>query len=232
MSFDGRRILNGDIVSAEPVIRIITKDENRFLLLDDTSSYQINLIDPDGLSLVIPMDDENIIFTPATSGDNNESEILFTPTLEKDGIYTLQVRAKDKSENLSGNQDYSIDFEIINEELISNVFNYPNPFSDCTQFVFTLTGNEMPQDINIRIMTISGKVVKEISGLELGPLNIGVNRTEYKWDGTDEFGSKLANGVYLYQVTTKKTTGESYEKYDTNTDKFFKNNIGKLVIIR
>ncbi len=232
VSFDGRRILNGDIVSAEPVIRIITKDENRFLLLDDTSSYQINLIDPDGLSLVIPMDDENIIFTPATSGDNNESEILFTPTLEKDGIYTLQVRAKDKSENLSGNQDYSIDFEIINEELISNVFNYPNPFSDCTQFVFTLTGNEMPQDINIRIMTISGKVVKEISGLELGPLNIGVNRTEYKWDGTDEFGSKLANGVYLYQVTTKKTTGESYEKYDTNTDKFFKNNIGKLVIIR
>ncbi len=232
VSFDGRRILNGDIVSAEPIIRIVTKDENKFLLLDDTSSYQINLIDPDGINITYAMNHEDIVFTPATDGENNESEIIFTPTLEKDGIYTLQVRSKDISGNLSGNQDFSIDFEVINEELISNVFNYPNPFSDCTQFVFTLTGNEMPSDINIRIMTVSGKVVKEISGLELGPLHIGVNRTQYKWDGTDEFGSKLANGVYLYQVTTSKESGELYEKYDTNTDKYFKNNIGKLVIIR
>ena len=157
---------------------------------------------------------------------------MLTPILEKDGMYTLEIRSKDVAGNISGNQDYIVDFEVINEELISNVFNYPNPFSDCTQFVFTLTGNEMPEDINIRIMTVSGKVVKEIGGLELGPLNIGVNRTEYKWDGTDEYGSKLANGVYLYQVTTTKQTGEFYEKYDTNTDKFFKNNIGKLVIIR
>ena len=167
VSFDGRRILNGDIVSAEPIIRIVTKDENKFLLLNDTTKTDINLIDPDGIGTVIEMDDENIIFTPATDADNNESEIIFTPTLEKDGIYTLEVRSKDISENISGNNDYSIEFEVINEELISNVFNYPNPFSDCTQFVFTLTGNETPQDINIRIMTVSGKVVKEIGGLSL-----------------------------------------------------------------
>ncbi len=232
VSFDGRRILNGDIVSGEPIIRIVTKDENEFLLLNDTSDYQINLIDPDGISEIIEMDDPRITFTPAMDGENNESEIMLTPILEKDGMYTLEIRSKDVAGNISGNQDYIVDFEVINEELISNVFNYPNPFSDCTQFVFTLTGNEMPEDINIRIMTVSGKVVKEIGGLELGPLNIGVNRTEYKWDGTDEYGSKLANGVYLYQVTTTKQTGEFYEKYDTNTDKFFKNNIGKLVIIR
>jgi len=142
------------------------------------------------------------------------------------------VRSRDITGNLSGNQDYEVEFQVINEELISNVFNYPNPFSDCTQFIFTLTGNEMPDDISIRIMTVSGKVVKEISGLELGPLHIGVNRSEYKWDGTDEFGSKLANGVYLYQVTSRSQSGDRYGKYDTNTNQFFKNDIGKLVIIR
>jgi len=51
VSFDGRRILNGDIVSAEPIIRIVAKDENRFLLMDDTSHYQMSIIDPDGIDL-------------------------------------------------------------------------------------------------------------------------------------------------------------------------------------
>ena len=232
VSFDGRRIMNGDIVSSEPIISIITKDENKFLLMNDSSLYQISLIDPEGIETLIELDDPNVSFIPAVDLENNQSQINYTPILEKDGLYTLNVRSADVSGNISGNKDFSVEFEVINEELISNVFNYPNPFSDCTQFIFTLTGNEMPNELGIRIMTVSGKVIKEISGAELGPLHIGVNRTEYKWDGTDEFGNKLANGVYLYQVISKKSDGELYDKYDTNTDQFFKNNIGKLVIIR
>lgn len=232
VSFDGRRIMNGDIVSAEPIIRIVTKDENKFLLLNDTSTYQMVLVDPNGLEKELFFSDPEVTFTPAISADDNSNEITYTPTLTEDGMYSLKVRSRDITGNLSGNQDYEVEFQVINEELISNVFNYPNPFSDCTQFIFTLTGNEMPDDISIRIMTVSGKVVKEISGLELGPLHIGVNRSQYKWDGTDEFGSKLANGVYLYQVTTRSQSGELYGKYDTNTNQFFRNNIGKLVILR
>jgi len=57
----------------------------------------------------------------------------------------------------------------------------------------------VPDDISISILTVSGKVVKEISKEELGPLRIGLNRTDYKWNGTDDYGEKLANGVYLSQ---------------------------------
>ena len=85
-------------------------------------------------------------------------------------------------------------------------------------------------------MTLSGKVVREITAAELGPLRIGMNRTEYKWDGRDEFGDKLANGTYLYQVITKKIDGSDYKHFSdprqNNTDYLFKEGFGKLVIIR
>lgn len=43
------------------------------------------------------------------------------------------------------------------------MFNYPNPFTSSTAFVFTITGNEVPQNIKIEIMTVTGKIVREIN---------------------------------------------------------------------
>ena len=53
--------------------------------------------------------------------------------------------------------DYNIQFEIINKQTITEVLNYPNPFSTSTKFVFTLTGSEIPDIFTIQIMTITGK---------------------------------------------------------------------------
>jgi flagellar hook assembly protein FlgD len=100
--------------------------------------------------------------------------------------------------------------------------------------VFTITGSEVPQNMRIQILTITGKVVREITIDELGPLHVGQNITEYKWDGTDMYGSKLANGVYLYRVLTN-LNGKSLDKYKAEadkTDKFFNKGYGKMVIIR
>lgn len=94
-------------------------------------------------------------------------------------------------------------FTIVRESSVSNVFNYPNPFTTKTRFVYTLTGSEIPAYYKIQILTISGKVVKEIDQNEIGPLNIGTHITDYEYDGTDDFGTKLANGVYLYKVVLK-----------------------------
>ena len=121
--------------------------------------------------------------------------------------------------------------------LISNVFNYPNPFTTSTAFVFTLTGSEVPQNMKIEIMTITGKVVKEITKEQLGAIHIGNNITTYKWDGTDMFGAKLGNGVYLYRVVTK-LNGNNLDKYTpdsklgSTTDHFFKGGYGKMYLLR
>ena len=61
---------------------------------------------------------------------------------------------------------------------------------------------------------------------------MGTHRTDYTWDGTDTYGQRLANGVYLYRVVAKNANGEDYERYDTSVDGFFRENFGKLVILR
>ena len=115
--------------------------------------------------------------------------------------------------------------------MVTNVLNYPNPFSTSTRFVFTLTGSEIPETFKIQVMTISGKVVREITREELGNIHIGRNITEFAWNGKDEFGDQLANGVYLYRVVTR-LNGESIEKRETGADEYFKKGWGKLVIMR
>jgi flagellar hook assembly protein FlgD len=97
--------------------------------------------------------------------------------------------------------------------------------------VFTLTGSRIPDDFYIRIMTISGKVVKEITQDQLGPIRIGRNISEYAWDGTDEFGDRLANGVYLYKVFVK-LDGQEMERRETAADDYFRKGWGKMVLMR
>jgi flagellar hook assembly protein FlgD len=94
-----------------------------------------------------------------------------------------------------------------------------------------LTGSEIPEDLKIQIMTVSGKVVREITKQEIGPIHIGNNRTQYAWDGRDEFGDKLANGVYLYRVLIKNKGG-NFEHRDSAGDKSFKKQFGKLYLLR
>ena len=75
------------------------------------------------------------------------------------------------------------------------------------------------------------RLVKAKNEDKMGPINIGHYVTEYCWDGTDDFGDRLANGVYLYRVTSK-TGGEDIESFETTGDQFFQDGWGKLYIAR
>ena len=116
--------------------------------------------------------------------------------------------------------------------MISSILNYPNPFSTSTRFVYTLTGNEPPAFFKIQIMTVSGRIVREITQDEIGPLRTGTHTTDYAWDGTDEFGDRLANGVYLYRVTAQKSDGTAFEAIQTGADAFIQKGFGKMVLVR
>ncbi len=228
VTFDGIHILNGDIVSAKPNILVQLKDENKFLALNSMSDFNCLLKKPtDAQAQPITND---LSFTAAIL-PNNSCKINYTPTFVQDGVYELIIQAKDRSGNISGQNDFKIKFEVVTRSTITNVMNYPNPFSTSTHFVFTLTGSEIPDNLKIQILTITGKVVREITKDELGPIHIGRNITEYAWDGKDEFGDQLANGVYLYRAQTY-LNGSSIEKRDSGADKFFNKEFGKMYLMR
>ncbi len=232
VTFDGVHILDGDIVSATPEVVIGLKDENKFKAINDTSSFRVRIkrLEDDDFTNVNFSSPNNLLeFVPAQLPDNS-AQVIYRPKLE-DGKYQLLIYANDASRNKSGNNGYKIDFEIINKASITQMMNWPNPFSDKTHFVFTLTGSSLPDYLKIQILTVTGKLVREIDMDELGPLHIGRNITEYAWDGRDEFGDQLANGVYLYRVVTR-LNGESIEHRDSGADQYFKKSFGKMYLMR
>ena len=245
VTFDGVRILNRDIVSSRPNIQIKLTDNNKFMLLDDTSLLRVKIKYPNDVVKTFRFDSDTLRFIPPVNSNGtkeNTATIDFKPAFLEDGFYELIVSGSDKSGNAAGVLEYKVTFSIVNKPMISNLLNYPNPFTTSTAFVFTLTGSQIPQNLRIQILTITGKVVKEITKEELGPIHIGRNITEYKWDGTDQYGQKLANGVYLYRVITN-LNGKSMDKLDLNgingdrysdksTDKYFKSGYGKMYLMR
>jgi hypothetical protein len=236
VTFDGVHILNKDIVASKPDILIKLKDEARWMILDDTSLLTLQVRYPDGSLRRFYFNNDTVSFIPAGQAPNsdNTATINFKPYFPVDGEYEMIVSGKDKSNNRAGDVQYRVLFEVINKPMISNMLNYPNPFTTSTAFVFTITGSEVPQNIKIEIMTITGRIVREITKDELGPLHIGRNITDFKWDGTDQYGQKLANGIYLYRVVTN-LNGKSLDKYKAegdNTDKYFNKGYGKMYLMR
>jgi hypothetical protein len=244
VTFDGVHIINNELVSGNPQIRIALKDENKYLLLNDTALINLSLRHPDGSVRPIYFSQPGVQYTLATAGSKNMAEINYKPTLT-DGTYQLIVKDRDQAGNSSspnGSFNYKISFKVITKNQISHVINYPNPFTTSTQFVFTLTGAKIPDFIKIQIINIRGQVVKEIFKEDLGPLKLGLNRTQYAWDGKDQYGDILANGVYLFKVTVKNNGEDipmmdekdfnAINKSNKNLGQYYTNGWGKMVIIR
>lgn len=231
VTFDGYHILDGDIVSPNPNIIITMRDDNPFAAKADTVGMNLSLKLPGEESQFqrINFSDPRLTFTPAT--ESQDFQIEFNPGPLNDGVHGIQVQAEDESGNEAGSEPFEINFEVINESTVTHFYPYPNPFSTRCRFVFTLTGTEIPDQIKIQILTVSGRVVREITQDEIGPIRIGNNITSYAWDGRDEYGDQLANGVYFYKVFIN-SNGNAMQQRSTSADRAFKNGFGKLYILR
>jgi hypothetical protein len=236
VTFDGQHLLDGDIVSPRPAIVVTLRDENRFLAMSDTATFALKVVYPNGAVQPLSFSDPAVQFFPAQAGDlpkKNLARLEWRPVFTEDGDYRLQVNGRDVSGNNSGALDYAITFRVITKSSISHLLNYPNPFSTSTCFVYTMTGAETPAHFKVQIMTVSGRVVREITEAEFGPLLAGTHTSNYCWNGRDEYGDQLANGVYLYRVVAKKADGSPFEFFENESvDGFFKNGFGKMVLLR
>ena len=234
VTFDGQHILNGDIVAPSPLIELQVKDENKFLLLNDTSNVTLSLKRPNGNTYqrlyYSNAGNYTMQFVPAQS-TTNKARVLLQANGLTDGVYTLSAQSTDRSNNRSGTSNYEVSFEVVNKSSLTNVVNYPNPFSTNTKFVYTLTGASIPEVFKIQILTVTGKLVRELTMNELGAIHTGRNISATGWDGTDMYGDQLANGLYLYHIIAK-VNGQDIELRETIADNYFKKGWGKMYLLR
>ncbi len=95
------------------------------------------------------------------------------------------------------------------EMALTHVLNYPNPFTTHTKFYFENNQCCTTIKVNVQIYTITGKAVKTIS---LTLKNEGFRSDGIDWDGKDDFGDKLAKGVYIYKLSISDPENKKAEK--------------------
>jgi hypothetical protein len=126
------------------------------------------------------------------------------------GTYELTVRAWDVFNNPG---ERTVTFDVVEQQNLSvrNVFNYPNPTSGYTRFIFEHNQSGSSLDVLIRVFTLSGKPVAQLRERNLTPIG---GLASIEWDGNDADGNRLASGTYLYhvRVSTETDTRETVEK--------------------
>jgi flagellar hook assembly protein FlgD len=112
---------------------------------------------------------------------------------------------------MNNSSESSIEFVVSSSAslALSHVLNYPNPFTTYTEFWFEHNHPCCVLDVQVQIFTITGRLVKTINqevqtnGFRAEPIS---------WDGTDDYGSPLAKGVYIYRIRIKSEEGGYAEK--------------------
>lgn len=188
--FDGVPVLDGDYVTPSPEIRIIIRDNSPLPITDPNNV--IFMLDSRRISLGAAADS---LFEPLPGPE--KAQVIVRPTLSK-GPHTLNLQVLDASGNPADTMNYELRFNVETATRLLNVFNFPNPFSTETAFTFHLTGATQPDEVSIRVYTVAGRLIYERK-LVPGEMNIGFNRIV--WDGRDQNGDPVANGVYFYKVT-------------------------------
>ncbi len=190
VTFDGREVGEGEFVSVNPQVIVEIRDRGK-LSAADTSLVTMFL---DGERIEYGSGPGQAEFLPQQNPDDRELQALtlFAPLLDE-GNHRIDVIARDASGNV---QSFEIDFAVSADFSINEVMNYPNPFVDFTDFTYILT---QPADqVKIKIFTISGRLIRE---LEFAPTDVGFNKI--RWDGLDDDGDPLSNGVYLYKLIAR-----------------------------
>ena len=216
VTVDGRYILNGDYVSANPAIRLKMWDESKYILKTDTSGVRIFLKYPCvGSSCQfepVYFSRNDLSWSPASEGE--DFEVLFRPLNLVSGEYELLVEAQDGSGN-QATQPYEVSFQVSNDGVVSFENPYPNPSQAEVFFNFTSNGPFVPDQYRLQIMSMEGRLVFEFEVQEA--LRIGKN--QFIWNGLSVEEGAIGDGLYLYRQVLS-VGGESFTKN------------GKLALIR
>jgi len=196
VTFDGQKIMDGDLIPAKPEIKFKFYDETDIsYTLADTANIKIML---DNQVVKYNLDgspNPQIEFTPMNDG-NLKAIVTFRPVLTE-GEHNFRFIGADKNNNSA--DTLSIRTNVSYAFKVRELYNFPNPMRGDTYFTFNLFAEKSPERCRIKIYTVAGRLIKEITA----PAHVGYN--QIYWDGRDNDGETIANGIYLYKLILEDT---------------------------
>lgn len=236
--YDGAGINRNFIVGGINPNAAVDSIGPRISMFMNTRNFRSGDIVNENSKFIADLFDESGINTTGTLGhkleavlDGNEnnkydltnfynSDTTYTSgTLEYDftnltvGRHTLKLKAWDTYNN---SNEATIEFDVASTGSlqVTNIYNYPNPFAGNTAFTFQ---HNYPAEINVKIKvyTVAGRLIKEIDKPGVSDKFVVID-----WDGKDQDGETLGNGVYIYKLVVESVDGFSV----TNT--------GKLAVLK
>ena len=195
---------------------IMRLDATIAAVLDSTGLMQVHpnwtVANGDTLRLAVDVGIEGLEVTADISElDTTQSLVSLTP--DKNGLYTAEISISEDNTTLNGlkhilvtaadevgNFTQLIVTSTLNNRYVTELLpNYPNPFNPETWIPYRL-GKDA--EVTMTIYDVRGDVVRQF---DLGHQSAGVYETRSRavyWNGTNDFGEQVANGVYFYSLST------------------------------
>lgn len=198
--------VSGGITNESPFLLAFLEDENGINTASGIGHDIIAVLDGDVSNPYVLND-----YYQTKLDDYTNGNLRFPLRNLSPGMHTITFTAWDVYNNPVTSE---IQFVVVGDETLtlSHVLNYPNPFSTYTQFWFSHNRPYEPLEVQVQIITITGKVVwtKNQTITTEGFLS-----REISWDGKDDFGDRIGKGVYIYKLTVKSNlTNKKAEKYE------------------
>jgi hypothetical protein len=201
----GHSAVGGPVVGPGAELRIVLEDEHGIDITGHSSPNAITLAFDDGSRL-----DLTDQFRYDASSYTRGTLVYGLPALAS-GIHAVEVSAADNFAfgplGRKNRSRASLDFTVLGAGYTApvQVMNFPNPFEPGRGTQLIVSGLTAASEVEVRVFAVDGRLVRSLRGAG------GPGQAQVGWDGRDEAGAEVANGVYLYRVSVFPAGGAVLE---------------------
>ncbi len=190
---------DGGITDQNPRLLAYVSDENGINTIGNGIGHDITAVLDENTSDPFILND----FYESDINTFKSGKISFPFSLLPPGEHTLNVKVWDVFNNST---EAVIHFVVYASGIfvISDTYNYPNPFNDYTDIVFGHNQQNVEFATRVEIYSITGQVIRII---EQTSAQNGSVSNPIRWDGKNEYGTKVPLGLYVYKLIVHTSNG-------------------------
>lgn len=198
--------INGGLTNQDPVVVAMLTDSSGINITGSGIGHDISVILDNKVAQTYVLNN----FYEGEADSYMAGSVRYPLFSLENGPHQLKLKAWDIANNSS---EEMVDFTVASDAAMAldHVFNYPNPFTQFTEFYFEHNQPGTSVDVLIQVFTVSGRLVKTI---EQSFFAEGFRPNAIRWDGRDDYGDKIGRGVYIYKIKVRTADGKKAEKIE------------------